>query len=245
MQLRLYFQTPEPLTLPLSYHSILQGFIYDKLSSEPEYSSFLHDIGYIEDKKPFKLFVYSLLESEEKEISPPYITFRNSFSFEIRSPMNAFCDIFYLALMHSDKYRIGSKEVLLQGCVATKRVIDESDITVRTLSPICLNRTCIENNSKKTVYLKPSDDDFADSINTNFHNKYKAAFGIAPSGDICIEPVKFTEKNKYVTKFGKNIIVVAYNGKYRLSGDPANLTFLYDSGIGAKNSQGFGMFELT
>ena len=244
MQLRLYFNFPEPLTMPLNYQHIVQGFIYNTLQAEPEYSAFLHDCGYSEDNRPFKLFVFSLLEGKYN-IRPPYITFEESLTFELRSPMNAFCDIFYLALMHREAYELHRKPVYLTGCVSTKRTITDDEITVRTLSPLCLNRTYTEGDKKKTLYLSPFDEDFNAAVQGNFLRKYRAAFDRDPKSNINIEPVSVTDKDKFVTKFADRTYITAWNGIYKLYGSPESLSFLYDSGIGAKNSQGFGMAELT
>ena len=238
MQFRLYLNFPTPLKLPLGYHHILQGFIYEILRAEPEYSAFLHDHGYVEDSRPFRLFVYSLLEGKY-EIKAPHIIFRENVTFELRSPMNAFCDIFYLSLMHRERFFLNKQEVFLTGCVSTKRTITEENVTVRTLSPICMNRTV----DGKTTYLTPRDGDFSDYMNNNFIRKYQAATGDQPGGLISVEPVSVSDKDKYVTKFDNRIYVTAWKGLYRLSGSPGDLTFLYDSGLGAKNSQGFGMIE--
>lgn len=47
---------------------------------------------------------------------------------------------------------------------------------------------------------------------------------------------------KQVTLF-KGTRITAWDGRFRLKGDPALLTFLYNTGLGTKSSQGFGMFE--
>ena len=242
MQLRLYFDFPDKLTLPLSYHHILQGFIYNILSAEPGYATFLHDHGYTDGNRPFKLFVYSLLEGTKK-VSPPNITFTENITFELRSPMDDFCDIFYLALMHRERFHLGGQEIFLTGCVSTKRTVTRDEIKVRTLSPLCMNRTASEDDRKKTIYLSPFDAGFSDAINNNFFRKYAAAYGCAPLGNVDIAPVNVTDRDKYVTKFDDRIYITGWQGIYKLTGDPGALTFLYDCGVGSKNSQGFGMIE--
>ena len=97
--------------------------------------------------------------------------------------------------------------------------------------------------TKKTIYISPDDDEYERSVISNFENKYRAAYGTVPEPGLHICPVNVTEKDKVVTKFGGKIYITAWNGIYRLSGDPRYLQFLYDCGVGAKNSQGFGMVE--
>lgn len=48
---------------------------------------------------------------------------------------------------------------------------------------------------------------------------------------------------KMVTKYQGHYIIAWY-GEYILSGKRKYLDFLYQVGIGAKNSQGFGMIEM-
>ena len=244
MQFRLYFSFPGQLSLPLGYNHILQGFIYETLRAEPENSAFLHDHGYIDENRPFKLFVFSQIDGKY-EVKAPKIFFNESISFEIRSPMSDFCDIFYLALMHREQYILNGQEVFLTGCVATKRTITSDDIKVRTLSPIALTKTCMDEDSKKTIYISPDDEEYETSVISNFVNKYRAAYGNGPEPGLRICPVNVTGKDKVVTKFGGKIYVTAWNGIYRLTGDPHYLQFLYDCGVGAKNSQGFGMVEMV
>ena len=38
--------------------------------------------------------------------------------------------------------------------------------------------------------------------------------------------------------------LTAYSGTYELFGERKYLDFLYQTGLGSKNSQGFGMFEI-
>lgn len=242
MQLRLYFSFPGRLSLPLGYNHILQGFIYNILRDAPDYSDFLHNHGYLDEDRPFKLFVFSQINGKY-EVMAPNIFFNEIISFEIRSPMADFCDIFYLALMHREHYILNGQEIFLKGCVATKRTISEDEIKVRTFSPIALSKTCMDGDSKKTICISPDDDGFEAAVISNFENKYRAAYETEPEPGLHICPVNVTDKDKVVTKFGGKIYITAWNGIYRLSGDPRYLQFLYDCGVGAKNTQGFGMVE--
>ena len=48
---------------------------------------------------------------------------------------------------------------------------------------------------------------------------------------------------KLVTRY-KGILITAWYGTYQLTGERKYLDFLYQTGLGAKNAQGFGMFEI-
>ena len=42
----------------------------------------------------------------------------------------------------------------------------------------------------------------------------------------------------------QGVLITAWYGTHKLSGERKYLDFLYQTGLGAKNAQGFGMFEI-
>ena len=66
---------------------------------------------------------------------------------------------------------------------------------------------------------------------------------LTEADNITITPVRLTPADKYITIY-KNTIIEAYRGIYVLSGRPEFLDFLYNVGLGSKNSQGFGLFDV-
>lgn len=102
--------------------------------------------------------------------------------------------------------------------------------------------TIYETLGNHTHYFSPMDREFSERVNANFRNKYMAHFRNEPYGEVSIVPVSFGNKDKVVTFF-KGIYVTAWKGEYLLKEHPYDLTFLYYSGLGSKNSSGFGMFE--
>lgn len=61
MRFYLIFEPEGVLTLPLAHHHILQGFIYSVISSNKNYSQFLHEQGYRTSGSSFKLFTFGPL----------------------------------------------------------------------------------------------------------------------------------------------------------------------------------------
>lgn len=78
-------------------------------------------------------------------------------------------------------------------------------------------------------------------VREDFEHKYTACFGERSQSSIDILPIG--ESKKVVTRY-KDFWITAYHGKFQLCGESHYLQFLYDVGIGAKTSQGFGMFEM-
>ena len=101
-----------------------------------------------------------------------------------------------------------------------------------------------DKNSGKTYYYSPDEQEFYDSVYYNFLRKYCAYTGIEAIERIELYPLRISEKDKYVTKY-KDFYITAWLGEYVLSGPRKYLDFLYQTGLGSKNAQGFGMFEVV
>ncbi|MCR4938721.1 MAG: CRISPR-associated endoribonuclease Cas6 [Treponemataceae bacterium] len=248
MQLKLSIKLNEPLSLPLSYHNILQAIIY-KLLGDSLGNSDLHDGGESYGKRKYKLFVFSLLQGKCK-IKGRSITFFDRVSFEIRSlDDNIIKTIEDNALKNGIQF--GDMVFIPVECTRRNEHITEDSILINMISPICIHKTLRGTNH--TFYLNPYSDDFSAEVNNNFIRKSQASGNFVSETEsspayiqelISIEPVLVTQKDKYITKY-KNTIIEAYQGLYILSGKKEYLDFLYNTGIGSKNSQGFGMFDLV
>jgi len=143
--------------------------------------------------------------------------------------------------IHRDGIRYGNQFYRdVEVCVSDEAIEDEH-INIRMLSPLSVHST--DPSSGKTVFYGPDDDEFAERVSYNFMRKYFSCYGIMPDSGISIEPLKVSDRDKYVTKY-KNFYISGWLGEYSLWGKRKYLDFLYHTGLGSKNSQGFGMFEL-
>ena len=118
--------------------------------------------------------------------------------------------------------------------------VEKDSIHIRMLSPICLYSTNKE--TKKTYFYSPEEEAFPEQVNDNFVRKYTACYGIPPNSGIEIETVNVRRRDKYVTRY-KEFYLSGWLGEYRLTGERKYLDFLYQTGLGSRNAQGFGMFE--
>lgn len=245
MQFRLRFTLPSPLTLPLGYHSVLQGFLYSLLADNPEYATFLHDTGYKSGSKRFKLFVFSLLQGSYN-VHKPQITFSDDAVLEVRSPEKDFCDILYHSLMRREHFELRGQAIELSDCTISRKKILSNCLHIDMLSPVCLS---VPEGPHRTRYLNPAESEFNDHLQNNLTQKLASFSGCSPLGSISLTPDflrdgKMQERDKYITRFGGRILIEAWRGRYTLKGNPEDLQFLYDAGLGSRNSQGFGMFQI-
>lgn len=240
MKLLIRHETKNELVLPLAYHHIIQGIIYHNLQDIYDYSSYLHNKGVFYGQRNYKLFTFSLLRGKY-HIKNKKIIFYEDVEFEISSP-----DIFLIQRLAEKISRDGIyygeqfyKEIKVY---LSDDTIEQETIQIQMLSPICVYSS--DEQTGKTYYYSPDRVEFCQLINENFFRKYIACYGVVPEEEIKMELCKVTEKDKYVTKY-KGIYITGWMGNYKLSGKRKYLDFLYQTGLGSKNSQGFGMFEIT
>lgn len=239
MQLMLYIRPEQPVTLPINYHHILQSIVYRTLSASSEVSGFVHDEGYTFGDRQYKMFQFSHLQGKY-HIHQKRITFGEYITFEIRSPENRVIQLlaqsFQVQGIRFGDIHCRDVEVELRDYT-----IEERNLMIRMKTPITVYST--DKQSGSTYYYTPDEEMFYEQINDNFFRKYYAYYGVMPVSEIHLEPVHIREKDKFVTRYKQNYITGWY-GTYRLSGHRKYLDFLYQVGLGGKNSQGFGMFQL-
>ncbi len=113
---------------------------------------------------------------------------------------------------------------------------------IRTISPVTAYQS-ESKDSNSAHYFAPDDPLFSRIVLDNAVRKYYAwTQEKAPSDDFSITCLDHTP-HLAVVNF-KDTPVRGYTGRFQLTGDIRLLAFLYDSGLGGKNSHGFGMFDV-
>lgn len=242
MRIKINFSLPNQLVLPLAYHHIVQGFLYQCLSENPRFSEFVHEKGYGEERS-YKLFCFSTLKGIYT-IKQNQIVFRDKITLEVGSVSDEFISILCTTLIQKKEFQLYHQAMNLESFYVSNEQIEKIEIFVRMLSPVTVHRTIVEDGKKKTIYYTPWDWEFEDLIVENALRKYITYYGEEINDSISIFPVQVTERDKYVTKFKGQTIIAGWKGIYRLVASEQLLNFLYQTGIGDRNSQGFGMFEL-
>ena len=141
--------------------------------------------------------------------------------------------------MKCGKKRIGKNILKISQMKVFDYNITEQAVKIKTLTPVVAKQNTSDG---KTVYYAPDDVMFLKRIREDFENKFLEIFGEAPDSSVDILPSG--KSKKFVTCY-KGLWITAYHGTFQLCGKPEYLNFLYNTGIGAKNSQGFGMFEVV
>lgn len=239
MQLLIRHKIQDQLVLPLNYHHILQAIIYKSLNDSLGYGSYIHETGFSYGKRNFKLFTFSLLKGKY-QIQEKRICFRQEVAFEIHSP-----EIFLIKMLAENisgqGICYGNQKFQDVEVYFSDMTVEQEQIRIRMLSPVSVYST--DPFTGKTHFYAPEEEAFPKMVNDNFLRKYQACYKVEPESDIWIEPAYVTPRHKYVTKY-KDFYISGWMGDYFLSGKRKYLDFLYQTGLGGRNSQGFGMFDL-
>lgn len=239
MQILIRHKIQDTLVLPINYHHIIQSIIYHNMEQSFGYNHYMHEVGMGFDTKKFKLFTFGPLQGPYKLIDKK-IVFYKHVEFEVRSP-----DLFMLRMLveniRGNGVRYGNQIFSDVEIYVADTTVEEEMIQIKMQAPLTAYRT--DEITKKTYFYSPVDEEFEVKIRENFQNKYYACYGVMPGDDLKIECVKVTEKDKCVTKY-KGFYINGWRGIYNLHGQRKYLDFLYQAGLGGKNAQGFGMFDI-
>ena len=230
MRFLIRLESLDDIWIPINYQHALSSMIYHFIrNSDSDLSSKLHH------SKDFKFFNFSRMESENKSIKQKTILFpKNDIAFfNISSPDS---DI----LRSTVEGMFSEKEVELLGKkfrVLSPIYLDPPDFThtarFRTLSPIYIDT--IRDGRRWDLF--PTDPEWKKRIEENSRKKYAHYFGKDYTGNLNILDIR-KMSTKRINVGGQSWR--AANAEFTLKAEPDMLRFLWDTGIGTKNSQGFG-----
>ncbi|MEO0234388.1 MAG: CRISPR-associated endoribonuclease Cas6 [candidate division WOR-3 bacterium] len=230
-------------SIPLNYNYYLTSAIYKSINVvDKDLAKKIHDDGFYEENehKNIKLFTYSFLKGNIFKVKDLDLKLSNGcFKWFISSPLNrlleiialGFYELGYLEIKH-EYFKI--QEIKIRGTPKFKgkdKFICNSPIVVSKL---------YENG--RVEYLTKIDDEFNIRVNNNLAKKYEILFGEKYTG----KGVNVYASKKYtytkLIKF-KDIKLKGIFDEITLEGDTDLINIAYDSGLGEKNSMGFGMIE--
>ncbi|NLY18305.1 MAG: CRISPR-associated endoribonuclease Cas6 [Clostridiaceae bacterium] len=236
MRLKLLFNCKEDIILTVDYNYHIQSFIYKNISNDM--ADFLHQKGYCYNERNFKLFTYSKLFGKctfDKDNKT--FCFKPPVTLYISSPVDNFIVSFANHILTNNDIYI-SKNRLEVESIEMERDKPEKEIYVKTLSPIVVYSTLFDAaGGKYTCYFMPGEAKFKSLIQENLRKK-TIAFGLDPQdGILNIEPIGRIEQ-KIITY--KGFIIKGSEGKFKLKANENLINMALNSGLGSKNSQGFG-----
>ena len=200
----------------------------------PDTQEKVHNQGYLYEGLPFRLFNFSRLLGKY-QIKGQRIEFRDGFIVYISSPVESLIQEISNNIL-TRPGQISNNPLELNSIEAIPYKASDA---IRMLSPVLIAKNTFE----KTEYISPWDENFNELININLKKKYYLTHKKEYSGQpVAITPFTPHKKHIQVVKY-KNTTHTAWGGQYLISGGAELLEVAYNTGIGQKNAQGFGMFE--
>jgi len=242
MRLKINFSAQHSIRIPIHYNYTIQGLIYRLL--DQSLAKKIHDKGFLYKKRPFKLFTFSRILGKLRKENKVF-NLGCFFSIYISSPYEEMLQNLALNLMKNSEVRLDSNIVWVESLQVLPTPQIGKEIVIKMLSPVTVYSTLYSaDGKKKTYYYNPSEKEFSEIIRQNIIKKYLAFYEkMPPSEEFFIEPIKVRSKDEKIVLY-KGFVIKGWMGVYRLRGEPELLKLAYEAGLGGKNSQGFGMFEV-
>lgn len=234
----------KPVNLPLHYNEIIQGFIYSSLESW--IAEHLHNQGFVdpETERRFKMFTFSRLIPEGKfEIRSGKIRIFGNINLTVASPLGEFIESFAMNMIRTQVFTLAGQKFIVNSVSVEGLPEYKENIIVETLSPITVYSTLLTpDGRKKTYYFSPFEEDFERLIIENLSKKLRALTG-EEMKEGSIKPLRVNSRNQKIV-FYKGTVIKGWDGIFELRLPQKLFNLAFDTGLGAKNSQGFGCIEV-
>ncbi len=254
MRLKITLSCRNRFVIPVNYNHYIQGLIYQHLPTQ--LSNEIHNEGFQLGGRKFKLFSFSQLFVENGYFDfnrhVKVLATSKMISFYLSSAVEEILHGFASSMARENLIKLGSNLLEISAIEVIKKPNLSNQITYKTLSPITMYSTLLTpDNRKKTYYYNPFEEEFSKLIHRNLLKKLKL---LNPENGEYIdrlaeEPFKIEmlKTGKYpeekIIKY-KGFVIRAYSGLLKLRSDPILHEIAYDTGLGSKNSQGFGLIDI-
>lgn len=253
MRIKLTLKQVKPKQLiPADYHYAVTSFIYRTIEkSDSKYSEWLHSKGFADGSKRFKFFNFSDFYIPERNFNLPgkLEIVSDTFTFYISMLSDKTTEHLIIGMFESGTMRIFNEATEAEFYVKFIETAPEPDykeeMRYKLLTPAVLSKKILLNGKEKIYFLDPADNDYEEYFINNIMAKYK----IYSVSDI--DEFKDKLKFRILSDSRKSIRSVKAGGKYETKirgykydfdlSAPAEIhRMIWMSGIGIKNSLGFG-----
>ena len=222
------------LHIPFAHFKILQGLAYSLMSSDKALAAEVHD-RIFPDKKAFKFFCFSDFIGRYT-VRNGGLVYRDSFQWVLRSADDEIIDAAEQAVRKSPMVTINRNPCEVLSCEIREKHFCADAVDFQMNTPIVVYHT---ERSGFRHYYNPFEQEFFERISKNIQNKFEMFCDRPLPGSVMIECNAPLDRDKCVTRYEKSIITAWY-GNYRVTALPEVLDFIWHTGLGSKNSMGFG-----
>jgi len=254
MRIRFEFDLPGGrLVLPIDYNHYVQSMVYNHISRD--LADFIHRQGFTFEKRHFSLFNFSRIfgkariQKTSDRKGDTRIEFQSPIYFYLSAPYEQILQEFANCMVSGKEVLLGGKPIYIASVqVMMPPVFDDKTTSIKVLSPITVRSTFGDEQEgagkQKTYYFSPLEARFSEQIRLNLLKKDHSFMNQYPQDqDLWIRPLHFSEQRNFHLVVYKGFIIKGYSGIFQLKASSQLKQFAYDTGLGERNAQGFGMFE--
>ncbi len=242
MRLSIKLITLERNKLPVDYRSMLLSLFKSSFAANDFERKIYFDDNKQEnhDLRPFTFAVYLTNPKFEKE---EILLESESFTVNFSTPDFETGIMLYNGLLggknkpfeYKDSCKIKIETIHLN---KQEKTIFKNEAVFKMLSPIVVKESDLETNHDK--FYSPAEPEFFTLLNKNCAMKAERFL----NKSINLTGFEAVSYKKIPVRL-KGHFVEAYQGIFKLKGEPELLNLLYQVGLGAKNGYGFGMMEVV
>ncbi len=237
--------------IPLNYQYECSAVIYKILSQSDEaYSQWLHDNGFRMEGKQFKLFTFSRLKVDKWKIQGAYLQIlSDKVEWEISFLPERSTQEFIQGLFKEQSFELGDRNAkvrfTVQGIELIPSPVFTQTMQFECLTPVCLN---YKRDDGGYNYIDPEHVAAPELIKQNLLNKFEAYKGEAFIQNSIPFDFKVLSKPKsslitIKANTPEETRIRGFHCRFQLTAPAELMKIMYESGIGGKNSIGFGMVK--
>jgi len=224
--------------IPYNYNHILSAIIYRKIA-DLDLASQLHG------SQDFKHFTFSQINIPRRKPSKNGLISKDGkFNFYISSPHDYLIQTMVEGYLEDPNVIFKGDNLMVEQVELLKQPDFKKKMKMKTMSPVI---TRIKREDGRIWDLNPGDLRFFTALQQNLIRKYNSFYDDAYDGDeyVKIVPDMESVKRKRITidKNGTPTYHRAYLMYFEIEADERLVKFVYDCGLGEKNSMGFGMVK--
>lgn len=153
-------------------------------------------------------------------------------------------------VLNESVYHLGNQDIKVKSIMPIKEPNFKESMHFKAISPISVHKTINIKAKKKTVYFSPFEKEFENSVKNNLIRKYEAFTQKKLSKEnFSIIPATVESKDSKIFIYEKDkqrpFVIKGWTGIYKIEGESELIKFAYRSGLGARNSQGFGFVKVV
>ena len=238
--------------IPFNYQYAASALLYKILSnSESGFAEWLHQNGFSDDKRRFKLFTFSRLFMSRYLIEGSYLKIlSDTIEWYISFLPERSTQEFVQGLFKEQVFELGDRRANIrfrvQGVEMLPSPVFRETMAFETLSPACIVR---QEEDRSEKYISPDHPDAGEIVRLNLLNKYRAFYG----HDFPEEHFPFSLRA--LTKPRSSLITIkegtpqeskirGFMCRFGMNAPEELMKIMYETGLGSKNSQGFGMSDI-